>query len=86
MNIPQKVVVVVSIILFLIAGLFPNFNWVTVTEGEPTYSDKGKSFLFLPPTDNRSYPSYQIDYRRIMLEWTLISVPAVLLFVVLKRK
>jgi|SRR5699024_10137765 len=96
MNRKQKILLLVSVILFITAGLYP--NWLKKYEDyEPyrTYSEPiGRHLIFSPPpTPNSDVISFIksrltsftfINITRLLIEWAIIVFPTAVLFFIFK--
>lgn len=83
----QKISLLIAIILFVIVGLFPNYNKVfTLSDKPKIYKHAGRHSLLNPPPEEEGFMSHHIDYRRLFLEWTLIIFPTATVFFIFNNK
>ena len=76
MNLTQKKLLLVGLGLIVLTGLIPPWKW-TVTNSYVGRIERPSDYSFIGDPPKVDPPaSVQIDYGRLLLQWTIISLAA----------
>jgi len=74
LNSQQRKIVVISIAIFVLIGLFP--PWVYTFKHKDTYSAKSAGYAFIavapPPEQDTLAHGVKIDLSRLLIQWVLL--------------
>ncbi len=86
---PKQIrLIIVSVTVFVLIGLFPPWVYTLDTANMHTEKPAGFALIVKPPTPERDAPAFgvRLDMSRLFVEWLILAASASLGLLLTKRK